>query len=262
MKFKLITGLLGAAAAIDMNEPHEELDLQTEAQELEGECQNYNQIAESSLIDLEEDELIETEESQSKTSYKKLYGKSKTDIAKENNKILSTQKKCLAFVEKHRGHMAVCNWCRTAKMPKVYWKWDSTHKVWYRFYRGTWHYWGPSKQGFTAEGWTWYNGYWHHEGFIFKFHNGIWFRFQGGNWVKYGKSVPIKPKAPHEETICRPFYKLEKAGFPSSLATKDMPRCIVGSGKNRAIYIWKGHSACRFLGGKLGYQKIHKCKKG
>ena len=38
MKFKLITGLLGAEATIDMNEyePNEELDLQTEAQELEG----------------------------------------------------------------------------------------------------------------------------------------------------------------------------------------------------------------------------------
>jgi hypothetical protein len=55
---------------------------------------------------------------------------------------------------------------------------------------------------------------------------------------------------------------LEKTGFPISLSTRKMPRCIVGSGKNRLIYMWKGQASCRFLGGKLGYQKTSICKKG
>ena len=53
-----------------------------------------------------------------------------------------------------------------------------------------------------------------------------------------------------------------KYGFPTSLRSKRMPRCKVGSGKNASVYMWKDRSACRFLGGKLFYQKTHVCKAG
>jgi hypothetical protein len=45
---------------MDKKELYEEIDLQTEAQELEEECKNYNQIANSSLIGFEEDDLIDS----------------------------------------------------------------------------------------------------------------------------------------------------------------------------------------------------------
>lgn len=51
-------------------------------------------------------------------------------------------------------------------------------------------------------------------------------------------------------------------GFPASLGVKKLPRCQVGSGKKAAIYIWKGSSACRFLGGRLVYHRLHTCKVG
>lgn len=105
--------------------------------------------------------------------------------------------------------MAVCNWCKRTSMPKVIWKWDALEQVWYRWYAGKWHYWGPSKRGFTADGWTWYRGYWHHSGWIFKYVNGVWYRFQNGKWSKYGKVVPINPSVPRNKQICRPFYLLK-----------------------------------------------------
>jgi len=149
----------------------------------------------------------------------------------------------------------VCSWCKKAPEPKVIWKWSPTEKVWYRFYDGKWHYWGISKKGFTHVGWTWWQGYWHHDGYVFRYTNHVWYRFQGGSWVKYGKTIPISPKKPHGKPICRPFYRLMKYGFPTSLDSKRLPRCKVGSGKNASIYMWKDRSSCRFLGGKLTYQK-------
>jgi hypothetical protein len=63
-------------------------------------------------------------------------------------------------------------YCKKQKEPKVIWKWDYTLKVWYRWshYSKSWMYWGPSKGDFTAAGWTWYSGYWHHGGYVFKYH--------------------------------------------------------------------------------------------
>lgn len=53
-----------------------------------------------------------------------------------------------------------------------------------------------------------------------------------------------------------------KYGFPVSLATTRLPRCRVGSGKNASIYQWKDRAACKFLGGRLVYMKMSKCKSG
>jgi hypothetical protein len=111
------------------------------------------------------------------SSYKAHHSKTKAQIDAENKHILSTQAKCLHFVRKHRGHEKVCNWCRAMKVPAVRWKWNPLEKVWYRFYDGKWHYWGPSKSGYTTGGWNWYRGYWHHNGYVFKYVSGKWYRF-------------------------------------------------------------------------------------
>lgn len=197
-----------------------------------------------------------------KNSYKATFGKTRKQISAENRHIIATQKKCLRFVKKHTGHMAVCNWCKKAKSPKVIWKWDASSQVWYRFYDGKWHWWGESKKGFTAIGWTWYKGYWHHRGWVFKYVNGFWYRFQGGRWVRYARKVPVKPSMPRGKPICRPFYKLRKYGFPISLALRRLPRCVVGAGRRRHIYMWRNRASCRFLGGKLVYFRHHTCKAG
>ena len=55
---------------------------------------------------------------------------------------------------------------------------------------------------------------------------------------------------------------LKKWGFPTSLGAKTLPRCKVGAGKAAIWYMWKNRSNCRFLGGKLVYQKIKTCKTG
>jgi len=149
------------------------------------------------------------------------YGKTKAQIDAENKAILDTQAKCLDFVKKNQGHPEVCEWCRSEyQKPDIIWKWNPEEEAWYRWYDGGWHYWGPSKDGFTADGWTWYNGYWHHEGYVWKYEDGHWWRFQDGEWVKWGKEVPVKPTPPTgEKKICRPFYKMMQQGYPVSLAT-------------------------------------------
>merc|ERR1711990_573571 len=99
-------------------------------------------------------------------------------------------------------------------------------------------------------------------GWIFEYHGGLWYRFQNHKWVKLGKEIPINPSTPRNAPICRPFYLLKKYGFPTSLRIKKLPRCVVGSGKRASIYMWKGHKACRFLGGKLKFHRTRICKKG
>jgi hypothetical protein len=260
MKFTLIAGLLGAAAAVD-EQPVEDDNLMQESAEMEQTCKDMN------TIEMEDDNLLETEEGEDryhkavKHSYKTHYSKTKAQINKQNHHILSTQAKCLRFVKKYRGHPAVCHWCRKNRVVRK-WKWVASQKVWYRYYYGKWHYWGPSKSGFTKGGWTFYKGYWHHRGYVFKFIRGMWYRFQNKKWVKYGSRVPLKPGIPRGPKICRPFYVLKKYGFPASLSAKRLPRCQVGRGRRAAIYYWKNHAACRFLGGRLVYHRIHVCKKG
>lgn len=230
------------------------------AVELEETCKDYNSIDADSLLEAEEED--EKYKKAIKNTYKKHYGKTKAQIDAENNRIISTQKKCLGFVKQYRGLPKVCNWCRHAKAPKDRWKWVPAEHVWYKWYDNKWHYWGPSKSGFTAIGWTWYKGYWHHGGYVFKYFNHKWYRFQGHRWVLFGKRVPLAPKPPRGKPICRPFYKLERRGFPASLAVRRMPRCKVGSGKHATIFIWKGRKACNFLGGKLFYMERETCHHG
>jgi len=72
----------------------------------------------------------------------------------------------------------------------------------------------------------------------------------------------MKPGIPRSKPICRPFYRLMKYGFPTSLSTKTLPRCKVGTGKRAAIYMWRNAAACRFLGGRLIRQRKRICKTG
>jgi len=192
-------------------------------------------------------------------SYKEHYGKSKEEVDKENKEILDTQKKCLDFVQKHQGHPKVCEWCQKEyKRPDIVWKWNPDEETWYRWYDGNWHYWGPSKDGFTEGGWSWYNGYWHNDGYTFKYEDGKWYRFQDKHWVEYGEKVPVDPKPPVGKKICRPFYKMMKQGFPQSLSSTQVPRCKVGD----QIYMWTDEAACKFLGGVKAYQERVVCKSG
>jgi len=260
MKLATIAAILGVGQAVDIKQPSEALEsLIQEAENMEEVCKDMDTIDESSLLEAEED--IELEKN-IKGTEKKHYNRSKKQIDAENNHILSTQAKCLKFVRKYRGHPKVCNWCKKAKAPSVIWKWDPSTKTWYRWYDNKWHYWGPSKRGFTSIGWTWYKGFWHHNGWVFKYTGGYWYRFQGHKWVRYGKTVNIKPTVPRGAKICRPFYMLKKFGFPSSLGAKSLPRCKVGSGKKAIYYMWKNRAGCRFLGGRLVYQKHAVCKAG
>jgi len=262
MKFTYIAGLLGAASAVSVEQaPTEDNLVQMEAENLEAECKDFEQMDDDeSLLELEGEE--ERYNRANKYSYKAHYGKTKKQIDAQNHHILSTQKKCLDFVKKYRGHEKVCSWCKRAPAPRIRWRWIPSEKVWYRFYDGKWHYWGPSKNGFTSVGWTWYKGYWHHGGYVFKYVKGMWWRFQGKRWVKYGSRVPTKPGIPRGPRICRPFYVLKKWGFPTSLGQKRLPRCRVGAGKSAQYYMWKDHKACRFLGGKLVYLTHKTCKAG
>jgi hypothetical protein len=257
MKLATIAAILGVAQAVDVEQPNESLI--QEAEDMEMQCKDMDTIDSESLLEATED--IELEKN-IKSTYKKHYNRTKKQVDAENNHIISTQSKCLKFVQKYRGHPKVCNWCKKAKAPSVIWKWDPSRRVWYRWYDNKWHYWGPSKRGFTTVGWTWYKGYWHHNGWVFKYYGNYWYRFQGGKWVRYGRQVPIKPKVPIGPKICRPFYLLKKWGFPTSLGSKRLPRCRVGSGRKAAYYMWKDRKACRFLGGRLVYQTHKTCKTG
>jgi len=105
-------------------------------------------------------------------------------------------------------------------------------------------------------------GYWHHNGWVFKYVGKNWYRFQGHKWVRYGATVKINPTPPRGKKICRPFRMLKKFGFPGSLSSKRLPRCKVGTGKSSVLYMWKDRAACRFLGGRLSMQKRSICKVG
>lgn len=116
-------------------------------------------------------------------------------------------------------------------------------------------YWGPSKRGFTASGWSWYRGFWHHGGFVYQFRSGKWWRYENRRWVVYKKRVEISPKLPRTSRYCRNFYVVRRAGVSATLAAKVLPRCRVG----KTLYMWQGSSACRFLGGKYAVVKRHTC---
>jgi hypothetical protein len=221
MKFNLAAVLLGASQAItieadtqqDIAIPEECLNTEEKIDEASlVDYMNNNDIdADAELVGEDEDVQVDSEADRRihvKSSAKKHYGKTWKQINAQNRHILNTQAKCLRFVKKHPGHQPVCNYCRKQKIPKILWKWDYGQKVWYRWslYNRRWMYWGPSKSGFTATGWSWYKGYWHHGGFVYKFHGGKWWRYENRRWVVYKKRVEVSPRIPVTQRYCRNFY--------------------------------------------------------
>jgi hypothetical protein len=173
MKFNLAAVLLGASQAIateteiaqEVALPEECLNIEEKVDEssLE-EYMKHNDIdTVDNLIQEADDEDLELDTEVDRKKHitgkaKKHYGKTWKQINAQNRHILNTQAKCLRFVRKHPGHQKVCAFCRKQKIPKILWKWDYSSKVWYRWslYNRRWMYWGPSKGGFTAAGWSWY----------------------------------------------------------------------------------------------------------
>merc|ERR1712048_1000666 len=147
----------------------------------------------------------------------KHFGKTKAEIDAENKHILETEAKCKEFVASHKDHPAICNWCHNEAQPdsKEIWQWNPEEGVWYKWYGGQYHYWGPSKEGLKHD-WSWYNGYWQHNGYTYKYENKKWYRFQQHEWVEYKEKIDINPVAPlHKE--CREFMKVVKNHIPDSL---------------------------------------------
>jgi len=254
--------LLSASGAVSL----EDTQLIQEAENLRETCKDMHTIDESSLLQIDAEDasktFVATQARANKDSYVKHYGQTMTQIDKDNKKILATQKKCMAFVAKYRDHHQVCKWCNHQPEPSSTWKWVEYEKAWYRWYDDRFHYWGATKKGFTHIGWTWYKGYWHHSGYVYKYSKSKWYRFQAGKWVYYAKRVPINPGVARGKKICRPFYILKKFGFPTSLARNKLPRCQVGQGKKAIIFMWTNTAACKFIGGKKVYHKRMTCKTG
>jgi len=166
----------------------------------------------------------------------------------------------MAFVAEHPDHPDVCNWCHANTQPKNVWQWNPAEGVWYKWDNGRWNYWGPSKEGMKHE-WSYYNGYWHHGGYVFKYDGGKWHRFQGGKWVEYGTKIDIDPVPPYTKD-CRSFRKLALAHVPDSLTEHEIPRCQVGEGAEKTVWEWTGDEDCAFLQGTKVFQKNFKCKDG
>lgn len=113
-----------------------------------------------------------------KGSEKSHSGKTRNQILKANKKILDTQQKCLDFVSQNPDHPEVCKWCSENQEPSNPWLWNAAEGVWYKWWGSEFHYWGANKDG-RKHDWSWYKGYWHHDGYSYKYENNKWSRFQG-----------------------------------------------------------------------------------
>lgn len=161
----------------------------------------------------------------------------------------------MKWVKSHAHHDAVCRYCAKGVTPSI--KWKYYNGVWYRWWSGKWHYYGPSKRGHGGA-WKWYSGFWHYNGYVFKYEGGKWYRFYGGKWQYYDKEVTQDPKPPMTKPYCIQVYKLVKHGLPGSLAIKRAPRCKAGD----TIYMWEGAKKCAIVGGRKVFTGISRCKKG
>ena len=210
MKFQVLVALLGLAKA---SESLEDLALKQRADELEDYCKDaeHIEVDDESLLNLDnqinedEPDLGETDlaevgeevqaDRSTKHSYYSHYGKSKSQIDRENRRILynlkalkKKEKTCYSFVTKHKDHPKICTWCKKHyRYVRNQWRWVSAERAWYRYYGGKWHYWGIVKSGFRGNGWSWYKGYWHHGGYVYKYVHRKWYRFYNHRWNYYAK---------------------------------------------------------------------------
>jgi len=245
MKLATIAAVIGAAAANDAEVPATEsmVDLE-EFADIDNTCQEYSQLDDESLLELENSQELERASYQ---NHKK--------IAAANRKILATEKLCSKWVKTHKRHNVICKWCNKKVTPSIHWKFYGG--VWYRWYDNKWHYWGPSRGGYGGR-WRWSAGFWHHNGYTYKYVGGRWYRFYNHKWHYYSKMIPINPRAPRSPKTCVRAYHMVKSGVPTSLTSSRVPRCQVG----RSIYMWAGSKTCKVLGGRLTYRKLAKCKSG
>jgi hypothetical protein len=269
MKFSVMSALIGVSSAVPIKNLLEGKD-QYERMSAMCNTDALAQVGSSNLLQIKDDGAtaapvtdnhgISNWVDNTKESEQAHFGKTKAEIDAENKKILDTQKQCLDFVNDHPDHPEVCQWCRDNHEPTDPWQWNPSEGVWYKYHNGNYHYWGPSKDGLQHE-WSWYNGYWHHGGYVFKYENGKWHRFQGGEWHEYGEKIDIDPVAPRTKE-CRSVLRLEQHHVPDSLAEQDHARCQVGQGVNKALYQWTDDADCIFLGGTKIYQKNYACAVG
>lgn len=120
---------------------------------------------EDNLLDLQVCESAEAD---------RIYKKTDRDVIAANRKILQTTRTCMKWVRQHRRHNEVCRYCAKNVTPSI--KWKFYRGVWYRWWSGKWHYYGPSKRGHGGA-WKWYGGFWHYKGYVFKYTGGKWYRF-------------------------------------------------------------------------------------
>lgn len=260
MKFSVMAALLGSTSAISLNN--------SQLSKMGNLCKDMNKY-DMSLVELETMDApaagvgnFNNATKNTEETIQKHFGKTQAAIDAENKHILETQATCLDFVNNHKDHPAVCNWCHENAKPETgeTWQWNPEEGVWYKWYGDKYHYWGPSKEGLKHD-WSWYQGYWHHNGYVYKYENNKWWRFQGGDWTEYKEKIDIDPETPYGEE-CREFLKLEQVHIPDSLTEHDMPRCQVGEGAQKVVYEWTDEADCTFLGGAKVFQKNFKCKDG
>jgi hypothetical protein len=174
MKFTVVSALIGASNTLPMQQQSTSLDDQCKEMSAMCNVPSLAEIETSNLIQLRDDDHgVGSHVNNIKESSEAHFGKTKEAINAENKKILDTQKQCLDFVSQHPDHPEVCNWCHESFEPTDPWQWNPSEGVWYKWSNGQYHYWGPSKDGLKHE-WSWYNGYWHHGGYVFKYEGGKW----------------------------------------------------------------------------------------
>lgn len=257
MKFSVIAALMSSTYAVSLR--NTQLSKMTEM------CKDMSKF-DMSLVELEEDPTagvgkFNAETKNTADTIAKHFGKTQAEIDAENKHILETQKTCMDFVSTHKDHPAVCNWCHENAQPTgETWQWNPEEGVWYKWSGDKYHYWGPSKEGLKHD-WSWYEGYWHHDGYVYKYENKKWYRFQGGQWDEYKDKIEIEPEL-HYTKECREFLKLEQVHIPDSLTEHDIPRCQVGEGAQKVVYEFTDDADCTFLGGAKVFQKNFKCKDG
>lgn len=212
-------------------------------------------IAATAAIKINQVEPVDDELANLEVCSERIHKATDADVIEHNKQILATDKTCKEWVKSHAHHEEVCKYCKEGVTPSD--KWKFYNGVWYKWWDGRWHYYGPSRHG-NGGAWKWYNGYWHYNGYVFKYEGDKWYRFYGGKWQYYDKEVHQDPKPPMTKPYCVDVYKLVEHGLPDGLALHKVPRCRVGDD----IYMWEGEKKCEIVGGRKAFMSFQKCKVG
>jgi hypothetical protein len=163
MKYSVISALIGASSQVQVSTLNTAMKEECSRMAAMCNAEELSQVDVANLLqmDVNADEDADEDNSEDKNvaginkfkdatkgSEKAHFGKTRKQINAENQSILSKQKECLDFVTEHPDHPEVCNWCHENTEPKKVWLWNPTEGVWYKFWGGQYHYWGPSKEGY------------------------------------------------------------------------------------------------------------------